>query len=156
MGVLQETLPTLIAGVAREIAVPAGDLGFGADLSCVDDISPDAAVVPPDSPRAVAEAIYRRFTTPRGTLVDDEDYGFDVATMLGKATTAATIQAAQSELRAQALQDDRVDTVSVAITAARLTGAVGLRIEVSGATAAGPFSLTLAVSDGGVLLEEMT
>ena len=60
---------------------------FGTDIS-----TPDAADLDPyfgtvSGWRALAQAIGRRLITPRGSLIDDEAYGFDVRSRLNGALT---------------------------------------------------------------------
>jgi hypothetical protein len=154
---------TIRAAIAAELAtltkrvadVPAAPLGYGTDLSCVTDVTADAAEVDPMSRQAVAEAITRRLTTPRGGLIDDPDYGFDVRTFCNRGTTPTELRAIGDQCRTEALKDDRVNDAT--ITADYDDAARRLRVSVMLDCVdprLGTFTLTLAVTpDGEALLE---
>jgi hypothetical protein len=152
---LAEIVDAATAEVEAEYPVPTGDPGFGSDISCADDISATMDEVSGDSSLAVAQSNYRRLSTPRGTLSDDEDYGLDLRAFLAKAMTPEQIQAIEGQIRGElgTGKDDRnesIDEVSVTeITPAEFA------VEIRGTTAAGPFRLTLNVTDSDVLLQEM-
>ena len=92
--------------------------------------------------RVVAEAIVRRWQTPRGGLVDDPNYGFDLSDFvsddLGKSDLARIAKSAAAE----ALKDERV--LACDVTVQYLVGGM---LAVSGKvqTALGPFQLVVSV-----------
>jgi hypothetical protein len=155
--------PAVSAAIAAEMAtltervadVPAAPLGYGTDLSCVTDITADAAEVDPFSRQAVAEAVTRRLITPRGGVIDDPDYGFDVRAFCNRGTTPAGLRAIADQCRTEALKDDRVNDAT--ITADYDDAARRLRVTVMLDCVdprLGTFALTLAVTaDGAALLE---
>lgn len=108
----------------------------------------------------LAQAIYRRLTTPRGTLDDGDEgvvYGLDLAEFLGRQATPDAIANTGPALEAEILKDDRI--ASVTAVASAVTGADGLTtttVEITAIpydeTAAAPFAMTLAVSDVTVSL----
>jgi phage baseplate assembly protein W len=94
--------------------------------------------------RAVGQAIARRLVTPRGGLLDDESYGYDLRQLVGEALRPGDLATVEAEIADQCRMDERVDDVAVAVTLAA-TGA--LRVELTIATETlGPLRLVLAVS----------
>jgi hypothetical protein len=108
----------------------------------------------------LAQAIYRRLTTPRGTLDDGDEgvvYGLDLAEHIGRQATPDAIANIGPALEAEILKDDRI--ASAAATAEAVTGTDGLTTTTVSIdvipydeTAAAPFAMTLAVSDVTVSL----
>ncbi len=108
----------------------------------------------------LAQAVYRRLTTPRGTLDDGDDgvvYGLDLGEFVGRQATPDAIANIGPALEAEILKDDRV--ASVEVTASAITGkdglvttTVSLRVVPYDETAAAPFAMTLAVADVTVSL----
>ena len=153
--ILSRAIADATAALEPVVPTPTGDLGFGSDLSCTDDLTPDVAELDGSDPTIVAQAIYRRLITPRGRLLDDPDYGFDVRGLLHRPTTQTDLFGMQGQIRNEIRKDDRVDTDGLSVTVI-MTSAVQLDIEISGRTVTGEdFSLTMAVTDGGVLLKEL-
>jgi hypothetical protein len=124
--------------------------GFGTDLWCYDSVLTGRLA---SGVELVAQAIYRRLTTARGTLIDGDDgqvYGTDVSDFVGMVGPDNAVDAIPDLIVAEVLKDDRVETAAVKASIAR--DAVGLAtvtvdIDVALADAGGTFTLTLAVSD---------
>lgn len=90
----------------------------------------------------VAEAVLRRWTTSRGQLLDDPNYGFNLTDMIGDDLSPSDVTYAQQQLAQEAAKDERVYSCSVVLTlVAGLASAVA-----SVNTAAGPFRFVVAVS----------
>jgi phage baseplate assembly protein W len=83
-------------------------LGYGTDLSCVSDVTPQLDEVDPESVLGIGQAIARRLTTARGQLLDDANYGTDLRGYLNNAMTTAALRDMASQVRAECLKDDRV------------------------------------------------
>lgn len=145
-----------LAAVGRETDVPAPPYGYGRDLACVGDLSPDLEEVDPMSPRAIAEAILRRFDCPRGALVDDPDYGFDLSGELNRGQRRSDAIAIGGLIRAEAEKDDRVDSVSVESTLSADSSELSATLIVTPIDPrVGGFSMVLAATSAGVVLEAM-
>lgn len=149
-------------GVAPVVVVGLdGDLGYGIDLSCDEDITSDAAEVDPDSPEAVSQALFRRITTQHGQLKylgEDPDYGRDVITFLSAAMTGVEIMAQQDLLAAECLKDDRVKSCKCIITylGKDETGADAFDISIFGELYSGrAYSLTERLTNAQALTEDM-
>ena len=130
---------------------------YGSDMSCVDDL--DAMMTDldgvADGPTVVAQAIYRRITTPRGMVIDAPDYGIDVAALLHKGMTRAELLGVAGVVRKEIMKDDRVASVDVVATH-RTADPAAVDLVVRGTTLDGEaFSLTGAVTDGELLVQEM-
>lgn len=126
---------------------------FGTDIDCAPaGLDPLFGLV--DGTTALAQAIFRRYETERGTLVDDPDYGLDVQSWIGTRVTTPQIFAWQQALANEARKDERVLRASarIAFDAATKT----LRFSVACESAEGPFTLTVAVSDLSVELLSVT
>lgn len=123
---------------------------FGRELSCTTSIRTDRYVT---GARLVAEAAYRRLTTPRGTLRggdDEADYGLDLLDLVGSVATPAEAAALPDRIKAELRKDDRIDDVKVTVSATTEGPATTWEILLEAETGAGPFSLTLGVNDVSV------
>ena len=114
---------------------------FGTDISTFPDLDPSFSVV--TGPRVVVEAVARRLTTPRGSLIGDEEYGFDLRQLLHLDLSQRDEARVLAQLRAQAEADERVLGATVRLL--RSSGDT-LRVVVRFSTLDGPFAFTLAVS----------
>lgn len=144
-----------LAAIRADAPPPASlaPLGYGTDLSCVRDLTEDLVEVNPLSTRAISEAIVRRLITPRGALIDDQDYGFDVRPYCNRAVTADSLRALKGYARAEALKDDRVADANV--TLAYASNALTITIMITAHDPAlGVFSLVFTVDATGATLAE--
>lgn len=106
-------------------------------------------------PRVVAEAIYRRWSTERGTLPYDLDYGTDAKEMIGETQSPAQIASWSTALAEEALKDERVEDCTVRMTydEAAATAILTATVKLSG----GPtFNLVVAVDSLTVALLRVT
>lgn len=99
--------------------------------------------------QVVAEAVLRRWSTSRGQLIDDPNYGFNAMDLVSDDLSKKDIAYAQQQLASEAEKDERVQSASVSVV---LTVAGLLTISASISTAAGPFKLVVAVSATSVKL----
>jgi len=129
--------------------------GFGRTPWCLDGLLLGRYV---SGRRALAQSIYRRLTTPRGTLrggAEESAYGLDLAGLLGSVSTPAALAGIPAMVRAELLKDDRIADVQVtytAVTEANGTAAVTLTANVTPADEAESFTLTIGVSDATVAI----
>ena len=63
ISLLRATLDTVVASFGPELPAAKQPEGFGVDLDCADDLDPMMGLV--DGLRLVAQAVYRRLSTPR-------------------------------------------------------------------------------------------
>lgn len=119
---------------------------LGRDLSCVSDLT--KAMSASSGRRALGEAIARRLQTPRGRLIDDPNYGFDLTGEIDNDIAPADIARIQSGVEAECVKDERVLSATCVLTfvSSTLTAVITL------VDAAGPFVLVVAASNVGVTL----
>jgi len=118
---------------------------FGRDLSCTDSLRTGRYVT---GARLVAEAAYRRLTTPRGMLRGGEEeatYGLDLSELVGSVASDADAATLAGRIEAELLKDDRIESVAVTVTATREGPSTTFVVAIRATTAAGPFDLTLGV-----------
>lgn len=124
--------------------------GYGLDTWCLDSLSPGRYA---RGPTLVAQALYRRLITPRGTLRGGDEegaYGFDVSGYCGAVGYPTALAALPGLVTGELLKDDRVSEVTVEATEAETdTGdiAITLTIDAVLADESGSFVLTLSVTD---------
>ena len=95
----------------------------------------------------VAEAVLRRWSTGRGELIDDPNYGYSLTDLLSDDLGPSDIAHAQQQAAAEAMKDDRVQRASVTLT---LEADGTLLVDAAIVTRAGPFRLTGSVGAAGV------
>lgn len=125
---------------------------FGREMSCMSSIRPGRYV---DGVRVVAEAVYRRLTTPRGVLrggENEEYYGLDLTELVGSLTSSSEIAALPGKIENELQKDERIDSVTVDIIPVTEGPVITLTITVECTTAEGPFSLQVSASDVSVEL----
>lgn len=115
-------------------------VSLGSDLSCITDIDPAGAEV--SEKMLLAQALARRLTTPRGRLIDDANYGYDLNQWLNADVGPAELAQIQSQAQAECLKDERVQSATVTVT---FLGGVML-VAVALVSSLGPFQLVLSVS----------
>lgn len=150
-------LATDLATLATELDVraDAAPLGYGRDLWCVTDLTATMDTIAPDSRLAIAQAVVRRWITPRGALLDDPDYGYDVRGKLNRGLTQVELRSLGSLMRLEARKDDRVSdaAVTVSFDGETLHAATVLTCE---SITLGTFTLTLALDAIGVTQLELS
>ena len=152
--IVQVSLVEQIATLVRVLDAPVPPLGFGTDLSCVTDLTDNLAEVDPASNQAIAEALIRRLITPRGSLPDDPDYGFDLRGMLNRGVTLAQLQAVSGQARSEVRKDDRVLDANVSAVFSNQGSTLSVTIEVTPADVDNDtFSFTFALTDSSVVIE---
>jgi hypothetical protein len=120
--------------------MPVPDCGL--DVSSFPDLDPSFTLI--GGFRVVAEAIARRFITPKGTLSRDPNYGFDVRSLLNEKFTPSNLYLWRRFMIAQAELDERVLSADITLTPGADNRS--LRIHAAIVTAQGPFSMVLDVS----------
>lgn len=119
-------------------------IDYGTDLSCIEDLEEECRVI--SEPRLIlAQALIRRWSTPRSTLPDDEDYGTDLSENINEDVDALAIARISQEARAEALKDERVVDCTIFDEAFDVTtGKLTFSAAVGGAE--GELTLTVAVT----------
>lgn len=157
MTVVTDAIAADLATLERVVDAPVGELGYGTDLSCVTDVTDDLAEVDPNSTTAIAESLLRRYSTPRGGLPDDPDYGCDVRGFANRGVTVAELRDLGGAARNEARKDDRVEDAEVIATSSQNGSVLAVSGKITPADPAlGTFSFTFAVTGGQALLETIT
>jgi hypothetical protein len=112
---------------------------FGVDLAGILDVG--STLVLTSGRRALAEALLRRLTTPRGSLFYDFDYGFDLRSFIS--APAPQPGYLEMQVRSELEKDERVESVEVEVSFISETLTVRLTVT----DGSGPFKLTLAVTN---------
>ncbi len=120
---------------------------FGRDISCTTSLRTGRYST---GVRLVAEACYRRLTTPRGMLRGGEEeanYGIDLQDLVGSSVEPATdADRLAGQIKAEVQKDERVDDCTVTVTATSAGPSVSYEITIDAVTGEGPFTLVLAAS----------
>ena len=131
------------------MAEPTADLGSA--VSWVTDMNAEGRLV--TGFRVVAEAVVRRWMTPRGRLIGYPNYGYDLTQFANADVGPRDLPEIQSGAAAEAEKDPRVTKADVVVSLAddgtlTVTGVLD--------TAAGPFTLVVPVSAVTVQLLEVS
>jgi hypothetical protein len=125
---------------------------YGRDISCATSLTPGRLV---SGARLLAEAAFRRLTTPRGMLRGAEDegsYGLDLSEIIGSVTIAADAAALPGRIQAELLKDERFESVDVRVVDSSEGAFKAFVIYVEVFTTEGPFTLTLRAEEVSVEL----
>lgn len=117
---------------------------LGTDLSCVTDLTSDCAEV--SGQRCWLENLARRLQTTLGSLIDDPDYGFDVADLLDDEILPSQLANIAGQVDGEFLKDERTLQSSTVVTMQQSGAAIALTITSRVRSALGPFTLVLSVS----------
>lgn len=94
----------------------------------------------------VAQALYRRLITPRGTLAYDLTYGLDVSGYIGATDPDRVRRTLPGMIRNELLQDDRVSSVDVTVTSFTASnGLASLTVDIAATLSASGESFVLTV-----------
>ena len=115
---------------------------YGTTLSCAFDL--DAMGAQSSGLTALSDALVRRITTPRGRLLTDPNYGYDIQGELNDDVTTQQVGQIASNMDQEFLKDQRVFASSTTVA---LNADGSLDTSSSIQSALGPFSLVLAVSN---------
>lgn len=121
---------------------------YGQDISCGAAGLRTGTMV--DGLTVVAEAIYRRLTTARGTLRGGEaeqDYGLDLKSVIGSSLTAGTSAALPGRIENEIRKDERIESVTVDVASTVDGPATTWTIRIFATTAVGTFNLVVGVDD---------
>ena len=117
---------------------------YGTDLSGISDL--DASMSETTGLTGLGQALARRISTPRGTLVDDPNYGYDVTAELNDDLAPSDLPRIGSSVDAEFKKDERVFSSFTVVTLEPLPDGT-LTVASTVVPAGGPsFRLTLSVS----------
>ncbi len=121
---------------------------LGRDISCTTELRTGRFAT---GARVVAEAAYRRLTTPRGMLRGGEEeanYGLDLTELCGNTNPKAAAAALPGRIRSELTKDERIDpsTIVVDVLVVVEGPATSFTITIEAQAAAGPFTLKVLAS----------
>lgn len=119
---------------------------YGREVSCTDSLKTGRYV---SGVTVVAEAIYRRLTTPRGSLLGGEaeaNYGLDLMGLVGTVDTKGAAASLPGRIENEVRKDERVETVKADVVRTVVGPSTTYTITINVTTALGPFSLQMLVS----------
>ena len=88
---------------------------YGREVSCTRTLKTGRYV---SGVTVVAEAIYRRLTTPRGMLLGGEsegNYGLDLMSLVGSADTKGSAASLPGRIENECRKDERIETVKATV-----------------------------------------
>lgn len=91
----------------------------------------------------VAEAILRRWSTGRGELIDDPNYGYNLTDLVNADLSPSELSSAQQQAAAEAVKDERVRKGNVTMVLG-VDGTLAVTGQIT--TAQGQFKMVVAVS----------
>lgn len=154
---LQSVLDADLATIpAADPARPVAPVGYGTDLVCVTDVTDTLDEVDSQSPAAIAQAIVRRLITPRGGLIDDAEYGYDLRAFVNQGVTQAELARITDSVRSEARKDDRVSDARVTVNYDGARNALGIECAITPVNInTGTFAFTFSVTASGALIESI-
>lgn len=132
-------------------------IDYGTDFDCSDDFTEEFRLV--SGITLIAQAIVRRYDTPRGMLLDDPSYGTDLKEYLDEDIDDTTLEQIRSDILGEPVKDERIKLVTVqsmTVTsgdkATDISLAIQLGVTLSDSTT---FTMTISVSQVTVDLLEV-
>jgi hypothetical protein len=120
---------------------------FGRDTSCTTSLRTGRYV---RGARLVAEAAYRRLTTPRGMLrggPDEGEYGLDLLNLIGTAAASGGAAALGGQISAELTKDERIISADAEVVSVVEGPSTTWTITIEALTTEGPFTLQVAVNE---------
>lgn len=151
---VRDAIAASLASITRIMPAPVEPFAYGSDVSCDTDVDPGVAELAGDDRMLIAQAVVRRLDTPRGTLPDDASYGISVTSMLSAGISTQEVAQLAGVIRAEVSKDDRISSTRVTVTPSSALDALTIDVYILPVDPAlGPFTMTLAVTSGAILLE---
>ncbi len=102
--------------------------------------------------RNLANSVYRRVSTARGSLRRHPDYGLDITSLIGATATALAIRTAEQQYAREVEKDERIESCVCSFAFNDKTNTLTARFTCT--TAEGAFALVLSVDDVTVAIVE--
>jgi hypothetical protein len=123
------------------MTIPVNLPDFGTTLSCTFDLDAMGAQV--TGLQALSQALIRRITTPRGRLLYDPNYGYDIMSEINDDVVDSQVGAIGAQMDQEFLKDQRVFSSTTTVTLSAF-GEIDTTSLIQ--SALGPFSLVLNVT----------
>lgn len=151
---VRDAIATELTLLVQVVDFPEAPFGYGSDVWCERDVDTNVDEIDPFSTLGIAQSTLRRLDTPRGSLPDDDDYGLALRDYLNVGMTREEVASLAGRIRNEVVKDDRIDTATATVTPTPDGSEIDILILITAVDLAiGEFSMTLNVSDAGVLLE---
>lgn len=144
---------TELRALGRVTSIPVPPLLWGSDISCVTDCDAAFTELRADNPLIVAQAVARRFLTPRRGLLDDDDYGLDLRGYCNRGVTRADLRTLQARCVAEAMKDERVTSASIDVQTTSASSLSVSALITPADPSLSPFTFVLSVDSETTLLE---
>jgi phage baseplate assembly protein W len=125
---------------------------YGTDIACYPDLDGFGSLA--TGRTAVAQALARRLTTPRGSLFYDTNYGTDLRLYLSESFTQEAQSRVKAAVEAECSKDDRVSSCTANVTFNAVARTLKLSITID--LGDGPFAMTVAVTSLTLALLSVT
>jgi hypothetical protein len=112
------------------------------------DLDPNFTIIPETSKRCVTETVARALCTPRGSMEDAPNNGYDLRSRLNSKWMRRDLFNVQTSSEGEALKDERVYSASASIKWNARSRQLDVRLIVD--CMVGSFPLVLAISDVSV------
>lgn len=121
---------------------------YGTDVAAREDLDPSFALL--SGRQVLIDALRWRYSTPRGGLFYDDDYGLDLRAYVNESFTEADGFALRQDIVAEALKDPRVESASAVVVFDRQARSLTVTITVT--DGAGAFAVVFSVTSAAVRL----
>jgi len=158
--IIPASTPTTGVTSARRVSTTATDYGsdcttWAGTTQTTPDLDPSFRTI--TGQRVVAEAVCRRLCTPRGSLPDDPNAGFDIRRLVHAKMDDQTLLQLKTAIEREAEKDERVFRTRCGLTVEYGAGggnrrSVTVTADLDVETMFGSFSLVLGVDDVSVSL----
>lgn len=122
------------------------NVNYGREVSCTTSLLTGRYV---SGVTVVAQAIYRRLTTPRGLLLGGESeacYGLDLMSLVGSVSDSRSASSLPGRIENECRKDERIETVKATVVRTVDGPSTTYTITIQATTALGPFTLQMLVS----------
>lgn len=151
---LEAQLVRLLAELPAVTPPLEAELGWGRDLICVSDCTDTFAELGPYDPRIIMHAIARRYQTPRGTLLDDPEYGLDLRGFLHKGLAQKDLRQLQTQALGEANKDQRIERSATQLSLSLVRGVMAVALRVTPRDPRGnPFPFVVRIDAAAAAVE---
>lgn len=146
----EDVLASAVTAYVPEVVLTPSTDPYGRDLAGVSDI--DELFIEVEGDDAMVQALARRLITPRGTLIDDDDYGMDLRSYLSRKLTEPELAALPSSVANELRKDDAVIDVTCELVVYEAGERIELDIQVDRGTDTLAFTFALTPSKVSVII----
>lgn len=152
--VVRDTITALVALQVKASSTAVAPFGYGVDLVCATDIDLQLAETVSTTVASLAQDCFHRVTTPRGSIVDDPNFGIDLRALLSTGLTPAVTRSIATLVHGELLKDDRIADVATSLSVSGVGKSLvyTVTITITPAFLSASFDLVVSVTDGAALL----